>query len=107
MYNSNQIEQIQTITYLKSVDNKTKKEEITMCFNPLKMIFGGNGGQKIPVIQQSAPPPTTTNVGDSTGDTAITDSIRKARRKRGFSSTNLKDWQSQNSSILGGNKTLG
>ncbi|EFD93891.1 hypothetical protein HMPREF0889_0288 [Megasphaera lornae] len=78
-----------------------------MCMNPLKLLFGGGGGvQKVPVIAPTAPPPTMTNVQDSTGGADIADAVRRAKKKRGFSSTVLKDWQSQDNTILG-KKTLG
>lgn len=77
-----------------------------MCMNPLKLLFGGGGVQKVPVVAPTAPPPTMTTVQDSTGGADITDAVRRAKKKRGFSSTVLKDWQSQDDTILG-KKTLG
>lgn len=78
-----------------------------MCMNPLKLLFGGGGGvQKVPVIAPTAPPPTMTSVQDSTGGSDIADAVRRAKKKRGFSSTVLKDWQNQDNTILG-KKTLG
>ena len=78
-----------------------------MCMNPLKLLFGGGGGSpRIPTIAPTAPPPTMTSIQDSTGGSDIADAVRKAKKKRGFSSTILKDWQSQDNTILG-KKTLG
>lgn len=78
-----------------------------MCMNPLKLLFGGGGGSpRIPTIAPTAPPPTMTSIQDSTGGSDIADAVRKAKKKRGFSSTVLKDWQSQDNTILG-KKTLG
>lgn len=77
-----------------------------MCMNPLKLLFGGGGVQKVPVVAPTAPPPTMTSVQDSTGGSDIADAVRRAKKKRGFSSTVLKDWQNQDNTILG-KKTLG
>lgn len=77
-----------------------------MCMNPLKLLFGGGGSPRIPTIAPTAPPLTMTSIQDSTGGSDIADAVRRAKKKRGFSSTVLKDWQSQDNTILG-KKTLG
>lgn len=62
----------------------------------------GIGGSSTPSVQQADPVATTVNVGDDTGTTGEDEATKKAKKKKGFSSTQLNDWRSGLSSILGG-----
>ena len=72
-------------------------------------IFGLGGSSSTPTVPQADPVATSVNVGDDTGsnnDNATTN----AKKKRGFSSTQLRDFRSGLESILGntnGKNTLG
>lgn len=72
-------------------------------------IFGLGGSSSTPTVPQDDPVATSVNVGDDTGsnnDNATTN----AKKKRGFSSTQLRDFRSGLESILGntnGKNTLG
>jgi hypothetical protein len=72
-------------------------------------IFGLGGSSSMPTVPQADPVATSVNVGDDTGsnnDNATTN----AKKKRGFSSTQLRDFRSGLESILGntnGKNTLG
>lgn len=60
--------------------------------------FGGSSMN----VQQADPVATTVNVGDDTGTTGEDEAMKKAKKKKGFSSTQLNNWRSGLSSILGG-----
>lgn len=72
-------------------------------------IFGLGGSSSTPTVPKADPVATSVNVGDDTGsnnDNATTN----AKKKRGFSSTQLRDFRSGLESILGntnGKNTLG
>ena len=61
----------------------------------------GLGHTSTPSVQQADPVATTVDVGDNT-KTGDEEATNKAKKKKGFSSTQLTDWRSGISSILGG-----
>lgn len=72
-------------------------------------IFGLGGSSSAPTVPQADPVATTVNVGDDTGSNND-DATTNAKKKRGFSSTQLRDFRSGLESILGntnGKNTLG
>lgn len=72
-------------------------------------IFGLGGSSSAPTVPQADPVATTVNVGDDTGS-SNDDATTNAKKKRGFSSTQLRDFRSGLESILGntnGKNTLG
>ncbi|MCI7199473.1 hypothetical protein [Megasphaera elsdenii] len=69
----------------------------------------GLGGSSTPTVPQTDPVATSVNVGDDTGS-SNDDATTNAKKKRGFSSTQLRDFRSGLESILGntnGKNTLG
>lgn len=72
-------------------------------------ILGFGGGSSTPTVPQADPVATTVNVGDDTNNTTD-DATKNAKKKRGLSSTQLRDFRSGLDSILGstnGKNTLG
>ena len=72
-------------------------------------IFGLGGSSSTPTVPQTDPVATSVNVGDDTGS-SNDDATTNAKKKRGFSSTQLRDFRSGLESILGntnGKNTLG
>lgn len=72
-------------------------------------ILGFGGGSSAPTVPQADPVSTTVNVGDDTSNTTD-DATKNAKKKRGFSATQLRDFRSGLDSILGstnGKNTLG
>jgi hypothetical protein len=72
-------------------------------------IFGLGGSSSTPTVPQVDPVATSVNVGDDTGSNND-DATTNAKKKRGFSSTQLRDFRSDLESILGntnGKNTLG
>lgn len=67
----------------------------------VKSVFGG-GGNNTPQMQKIDPVATMTNVDDSTDTTGDEDAATKAKKKRGFASTQLRDWRNQ-TTVLGNN----
>lgn len=68
-----------------------------MCGGAIKSLFGGSDG---PEMQKIDPVATMTTVEDTTDSTGDADAASKARRKRGFSSTQLRDWRNRNTTAL-------
>lgn len=81
-----------------------------MCGKVGKAIGGIFGlGGSTPTVPQADPVATTVNVGDDTSNTTD-DATKNAKKKRGFSATQLRDFRSGLDSILGstnGKNTLG
>lgn len=81
-----------------------------MCGKAIKSVLGL--GSSTPEMKQVDPVATMTNVEDSTDTTGDEDATNKAKKKRGFASTQLRDWRSQNTVLgsgqnSGGKSTLG
>lgn len=80
-----------------------------MCGKVGKAIGGILGFGSAPTVPQADPVATTVNVGDDTSNTTD-DATKNAKKKRGFSATQLRDFRSGLDSILGstnGKNTLG
>lgn len=80
-----------------------------MCGKVGKAIGGILGFGRGSTVPQADPVATTVNVGDDTSNTTD-DATKNAKKKRGFSATQLRDFRSGLDSILGstnGKNTLG
>lgn len=72
-------------------------------------IFGLGGSSSTPTVPQADPVATSVNVGDDTSG-SNDDATTNAKKKKGFASTQLRDFRSGLESILGntnGKNTLG
>lgn len=72
-------------------------------------ILGVGGGSSAPTVPQTDPVATSVNVGDDTSG-SNDDASTNAKKKKGFASTQLRDFRSGLESILGntnGKNTLG
>lgn len=66
----------------------------------LGSVFGFGSSQQTTTQDPIA---TSQDVSDTAGDTADTEAAKKTKRKKGFASTQLRDWRSGMDTALGSN----